>query len=239
MVSEKAISFGRYLESARLKKGISLAIISEQTNISRAILLSIEQEDFANLPASVFVKGFIRAFANAVDVDEDTAVRQYVGAVKYFKESAKMESDLLKPGSKLWFRLFGAIILMTGIITISIFLTAQYAKKMKSHNAVVQQKVKNITSQPAKIIQTKKSVDKIPEKQILKIIAIEETWMKVIIDDKAPNEYMFKPGDKMEIEASKGFNVLLGNASGIKLTINGKPVKIHGKTGQVVTIQLP
>jgi hypothetical protein len=49
-----------------------------------------------------------------------------------------------------------------------------------------------------------------------------------------------KPGDLLELEASSGYNLLIGNAAGVQLTLNGKPVeKFLGKSGQVVTIQIP
>jgi hypothetical protein len=46
-------------------------------------------------------------------------------------------------------------------------------------------------------------------------------------------------GEKLEMEASAGFNLLIGNAGGLKMEFNGKPVKISGKVGEVVNIQLP
>ena len=41
------------------------------------------------------------------------------------------------------------------------------------------------------------------------------------------------------MEASAGFNLLIGNAGGLELEFNGKPVQISGKAGEVVNIQLP
>ena len=61
----------------------------------------------------------------------------------------------------------------------------------------------------------------------------------MIIDSLNTNEYSLAPGDTLELEADKGFNLLIGNATGIQLTFNGNPVPISGKSGQVVTIQLP
>jgi hypothetical protein len=46
-------------------------------------------------------------------------------------------------------------------------------------------------------------------------------------------------GEKLEMEASAGFNLLIGNAGGLELKLNGEPIKISGKAGEVVNIQLP
>ena len=81
--------------------------------------------------------------------------------------------------------------------------------------------------------------ESISEKLLLKIIAIEDTWIKIIIDGQNRKEYSLHPGDRLELEASKGFNVLIGNATGIQLTLNGNPLNVPGKSGQVVAVQIP
>ena len=82
-------------------------------------------------------------------------------------------------------------------------------------------------------------VKKNREKLSLQISARENAWIKVIIDEKASTEYSLKSGDDLELEATTGYNLLIGNAGGIKITLNGKPVAIPGESGQVVTIHLP
>ncbi|KAF5429743.1 protein of unknown function (DUF4115), partial [Candidatus Methanophagaceae archaeon] len=83
-------------------------------------------------------------------------------------------------------------------------------------------------------------VGKRSEKRLLlSIIAIETTWIKVIIDGQKPKEYSLKPGDRRELEASSGFNLLVGNATGVQLLLNDKPIEILGKRGQIVNIQIP
>jgi cytoskeletal protein RodZ len=73
----------------------------------------------------------------------------------------------------------------------------------------------------------------------LAVLAVEETWLKVISDNQRPVEYLLKPGEKVTLEARRGFNLLIGNAAGLRLTLNGRPVRVPGKSGQVVTLQLP
>ncbi len=79
----------------------------------------------------------------------------------------------------------------------------------------------------------------IPEKLFLKIISEEETWFKVIIDNNDASEYTLKPGESMELEALSGYNILIGNAAGLKLFLNDKPVEVPGRSGEVVTIRIP
>ncbi|MCD6184225.1 MAG: DUF4115 domain-containing protein [Deltaproteobacteria bacterium] len=105
---------------------------------------------------------------------------------------------------------------------------------------VVQEKLSEAEEVPVKKVLVKKvPVEVVPEELLLRIEAIEETWLKVIIDSDDAMEYTVKPGDTLKLEASSGYNILIGNAAGVKLFLNDKSIKVPGRSGQVVTIQLP
>lgn len=73
----------------------------------------------------------------------------------------------------------------------------------------------------------------------LSITANAETWIKIIIDAEKPLEYLLKPGDKIALNANSHYNLLIGNAGGVQMNLNGQPVQIPGKMGQVVNLTLP
>jgi transcriptional regulator with XRE-family HTH domain len=77
------------------------------------------------------------------------------------------------------------------------------------------------------------------KRYVLKIQAHEETWLKIIIDNQTPAEFHLKVGDHLELPANSGYNILVGNAAGIDLRLNNRSVPVSGKSGQVVTLQLP
>ncbi len=66
-----------------------------------------------------------------------------------------------------------------------------------------------------------------------------ETYVKIYVDDRAPKEYMFKPGSRPQWEAKEGFYVMVGNASGIEFDLNGKVYRNLGKEGDVVRLRFP
>jgi cytoskeleton protein RodZ len=85
----------------------------------------------------------------------------------------------------------------------------------------------------------------IPEKKPvmlnLSIVATADTWMRVIIDGDGENkmDYTLKPGDKISLNAASQYNLLIGNAGGVQLNLNGQPVQVPGRMGQVVNVTLP
>jgi cytoskeletal protein RodZ len=78
-----------------------------------------------------------------------------------------------------------------------------------------------------------------PQPYRLEIKAIEETWLKIIVDDQRAQELTLKAGAVKQIEATTHFNLLIGNAGGVELKLNDAPVAVSGQSGQVVNLELP
>jgi cytoskeleton protein RodZ len=73
-------AFGDRLRREREMRGITLEEITESTKISRRHLEALEGEHFDQLPGGVFNKGFVRAYAHFLGIDEDQAVADYAAA---------------------------------------------------------------------------------------------------------------------------------------------------------------
>jgi cytoskeleton protein RodZ len=73
-------AFGDRLRREREMRGITLDEITESTKISRRHLEALEGEHFAQLPGGVFNKGFVRAYARFLGLDEEQAVADYSAA---------------------------------------------------------------------------------------------------------------------------------------------------------------
>lgn len=72
--------FGDNLRRERELRGITLAEISESTKISKRWLQALEDEEFEILPGGVFNRGFVRAYAHFLGINEEEAVGDYITA---------------------------------------------------------------------------------------------------------------------------------------------------------------
>lgn len=70
-------SLGARLKREREQRRMTLDEISTSTKIGTRFLIAIEDEQFDQLPGGIFNKGFIKAYARAVGVDEAEAVAYY------------------------------------------------------------------------------------------------------------------------------------------------------------------
>jgi len=64
--------------------------------------------------------------------------------------------------------------------------------------------------------------------------AHERSWLAVRIDGTTTKEFMLVPGDRVKLAARKGFDITVGNAGGVALTVDGKRHRPLGDHGQVV-----
>ncbi|MGA8648087.1 MAG: RodZ domain-containing protein [Candidatus Sulfotelmatobacter sp.] len=75
-------AFGEKLRKQREQQGIALDAISDTTKISTRMLRALEDEHFDHLPGGVFNKGFVRAYARQVGLNEEEAIADYLAAVR-------------------------------------------------------------------------------------------------------------------------------------------------------------
>lgn len=69
--------FGEHLKREREMRGVSLEEVSAATRISTRFLEAIENEKWEELPGGAFNRGFIRAIARFLGLDEDGLVAEY------------------------------------------------------------------------------------------------------------------------------------------------------------------
>jgi cytoskeletal protein RodZ len=245
MKTEKeSFSFGRYLQSIRLEKKISLEKISEETRIAINNLQLIEKEALEALPDEVFVKGFLRSYARAIGADSEKAVELYEARLDMV--SRLKDAGRFSPRSSLfaWRNLILSVMTVFAVIVLTLYGVSYFQSRMPQ-TGTVENANSSAHSKAALLGQendssVKKDTPAKPlKKLVLHLTAIDDTWIKVIVDNKDSREYSLTSGEKMEMAASEGFNLLIGNAGGLELEFNGKPIKISGKAGEVVNIQLP
>ena len=74
-------TFGESLKREREMRGVTLEEISAATRIATRFLQAIENEEWDQLPGGVFNRGFVRAVARYLGLDEENTVAEYTLAV--------------------------------------------------------------------------------------------------------------------------------------------------------------
>lgn len=78
---------GKDIQSLRMAREISIEEINRKTNIPKKTLEDIEEDRFEQLPALVYLKGFLKAYARILNVKESQIVDGYVKRFLEWKAS--------------------------------------------------------------------------------------------------------------------------------------------------------
>ena len=77
---------GEYLRKVRQTRGIELSDISQRSKISERYLRAIEEERFSDMPAAVYVRGYVLEYARALRMDAHRVTESYLA--RYRKSTA-------------------------------------------------------------------------------------------------------------------------------------------------------
>jgi cytoskeletal protein RodZ len=131
--------FGSFLRRARESRDIVLSDVALKTKVARSTLELLEKGQLADLPAGVYVRGFIRSFARAVGADETAPLLMYEQAVEAKSRAEKTrdvtpvaevpvtlgpgsDDEALAPRRGLGLAVFVIILLLIATITLSLLL---------------------------------------------------------------------------------------------------------------------
>ena len=113
------LTVGAYLSQERKRKDISLVDVSKVTRIAVQYLDALERDEFKSLPASIFVRGFLRTYAVHIGLDPKEVLRIYEAQMSSLAEpemeraaSRKKAEPLVKYISTLFIIALGVGILL-------------------------------------------------------------------------------------------------------------------------------
>ena len=83
------ISLGNLLRKSREELHIALDEVVATTRIQRHYLEAIENEEWSKLPSQIFVKGFLRSYADFLGLDKETVIHHYLRTSSFEKIEPK------------------------------------------------------------------------------------------------------------------------------------------------------
>lgn len=77
MATDREREFGEYLRNKREQAAIELHSVAQQTRIPVRSLRHLEEGAFDKLPADIFIRGFLRSYADCVGLDRGEVLERY------------------------------------------------------------------------------------------------------------------------------------------------------------------
>lgn len=236
-------SLGEKLRQAREARGVSISEIADQTRVSAYYLEAIESNDYRVLPGGIFNKGFVKAFAKYVGVDEQEALQDYAVLIAEQGDKLSDPEKTHRPevltgggGSMLPTLIFAAVIL--GLMTWGILAAVSwYNNRQQMPVVVANTKTGNIantnvsnTNSANSNVATPAAVPTNGELSVqFKSISTEVTKPNITtyLDGKYES-YTFQGDEPKVYVPQQGVKVRFSKyqAVNLQLTINGKAITI-------------
>jgi transcriptional regulator with XRE-family HTH domain len=228
---QKLTELGTHLRSHRAKKGLSLEEIATKTMIQQRFLEAIEKGQLDRLPEPLYVRGFIRRFAEAMGLDGVSLSESFpMGKAHVGSTNTKMlgtASNVLRP----WhlYLLYLAAVLGAVALLYALFKPADSPSGTVGTNRPSPQASVVASKKPAPAAAKPKIAAPVQAQLTLKA----DSYLDIRKDGQREFEGTLKAGQVRTITAKQSIQISAGNAGGVMLGINGQPAKIMGKPGEV------
>ena len=128
--------FGNTFKSTREAMGVTLDQVAARTKIGTRFLEAIEKEELQRLPGGIFNRGFVKAYAECLEMDVNEALSHFDRLTNYRQPAAVIEPHFQMSTSAprqanrtLWPLMIGLLIL---VIIVFYFATRQSAPSVTS-----------------------------------------------------------------------------------------------------------
>jgi cytoskeleton protein RodZ len=248
MTDSPALGFGEELRRERQIRQISLEEISSATKISVRLLTALEDSDVRRLPAPAFTRGFIRAYSVHLGIDPDEKVNAYLADLAGEPHEAAAPKKA-RPRSRFWRGRRGTASIMVagvaGILLVLGFIASPQRRDRAPKPTVVAPRAvpvafKNVgvSNEPTPVIQNAAAPSSPavpPARGISLTLQFDaDSWAKIDADGRTVLSGLVRRGETRRLEAREGFRLTLGNAGGVRVSVDGHALEPLGAAGEVV-----
>ena len=258
------LSVGEILRRSRIHYSLSLADVERELHIKPPQIEAIEGDHFERLPGKVYAVGFIRSYAEYLGLDADKMVRLFKVQGKTQTEDPTLSFPVCASESKLpsaWvviastLALIGVLIAWnintSGVIsapeTTSITQTTipdvperlqnagQGGTLMKPETTLkAKPRSSNVAYGPY-LSDKIKTVPATASAEGIRVHVIQNSWVEIRgANRKTLVSRVLKAGEQYLIPKKPGLTITIGNAGGVRLSIDGQDLAPIGRAGQVV-----
>jgi cytoskeleton protein RodZ len=241
-------SVGKFIRATRLEAGLSLEDISAYTRISLRNLQAIEEDDISVMPSAFFYKSFVNQFGNVLGIDGQTLsplIDQVLpripealvpGQAERIAKGAVIRSSI-RPRNYKW--LFSVGSLALALVCCSGFYAFWENATGNRNRAVGKADVKVPQPSPAVVEPLPRSAPpsawtaELASGYRVDLSALEPTWLSVTADGRQEFNGTLEPEQKKTFAGRERGRIRTGNAGGISLVFNGKPIGVVGRRGEI------
>jgi cytoskeleton protein RodZ len=248
-------NFGERLKREREMREVSLDEISSATRIGTRFLEALENEDWARLPGGVFNRGFVRAVARYLGLDEESLLAEYDLAHGQ-QPIPPAPPPATRRASELTTRIVPALTVLIALLVFTVGGYVGWHRLRALHptpgpspsSAAPAQPTSGppdvpetlpssaSTSNPSESLTSSASAAPLH----LMVSSSDAVHVQVLADGKIAFDNELSAGQTLRFSAQSEFAVSASNSSAVLLVLNGQampPLGAPGASGRIVLTQ--
>jgi cytoskeletal protein RodZ len=218
---------------------MSTEAIAAKTFIPLRLLKALEEGQLDQLPEPVFIQGFIRRYADALNLDGAALAQTFSITTVLPVESDTSTQEVARvPSRSLSLQSYKPYILVVLGVTVAGGLLYLLSKvltakpQLQPNNTSVTQQQQALTGpKPSASATPKASSSDAPVK--VTVILEDESWLRVIADQTPRFEGVLPKGTRKTWSAKRQLTIRAGNAGAVLVSFNRQKPKPLGNAGDV------
>jgi transcriptional regulator with XRE-family HTH domain len=243
-------ALGEEFRSAREARGLSLSDVAERLHIRSVYLGAIEDEDWKAIGAPVYIRGFMRTYARFLGLDAEAAVARFAatsGVAPPPSAARVVEERPRESGAEGGRPSAFAVVAVLAAIAVVIYVAYSYAQNRPGSTVPVAITSPGVPGVAPVTESSPEEAGAIPASPPppkahptpahgLRLDLTQTSWLRIEIDGKVVSEGTFPAGTTKSF-GGKTADVRVGNAGGVAIVVNGRPVGKLGNDGDVTERQ--
>lgn len=211
-------SFGAWLRRQREVREISLREIADISKISIRYLEALEQDRFEILPNPVFTRGFLREYARFVGLDPDEVVNYFLSLQTESREDAA-EAAPSRPRNADRTPIVRVAVVVVPLLAVLAVVLWYLARAPDNNEEEVPPMAPPATLARSTVAAPEPAEPQMPIR--LSIDFDQKSWVEAFVDGEREVSELRVQGESLRLEASREIRLVLNNAGGVSMELNG------------------
>ena len=252
------MDIGAQLRTAREAKQLSIGTLAERTRVPARTLAAIERNDQSALPPRPFGRGFVRTYAEEVDLDPERMVRDYFA--QFPAQSAPQPAaisrntpDVSWQPTSPWLGMGTAVAILLVVVAAAVVLgrrsenprepgsvgttgAAAVSPSGTATPATPQPLARPETSAPAAAPAATPPASSGAINVVLSMS--RPCWVAATVDGRRTIYRILQSGERETLVAERELTLRFGDAGAVAWTINGRDAGTPGASGAVRDVRI-
>ncbi len=231
---------GNSLREARFRKGLDILECEAETKIRTKYLRAMEEEQFDLLPSPTYTRGFLRTYAEFLELDGQLVVDEYESRFGTFSDAAEDEAARSQPSrtrkprrrrrseAQLLWLAIGGVMGVALLVWLGVGNGDNPAPTLPASTTETAPAVRAAEPEPLRDV-----VPESPGKLKIALVGEGDEGSYLVVRGRNSTgrtvfEGILLPGERLAYRVDRSLWIEVGNTDGLKLRVDGQEQSLEG-----------